>query len=128
MYRRVNEAYSVLSDERRRDAYDDVLANHGDTRAPIEIRQRPRSEHAAPLPSQKMSITMASEEGRRYLALAQAASAKSDLDGARLYLTFAQACEPQNDAVRAAISDVVKRKVGGEDEIRTHDRVAPILV
>ncbi len=104
IYRRLTEAYDVLSDPRRRAAYEEALAQGRPKRAP--------PEHRGPAPAPPLStptnlaVPIQHPEAAKLLARAQAAFDVRDLRGARLFLSFALVYEPQNESLRAMIRQV----------------------
>lgn len=100
IYRRIAEAYSVLSDERRRLAYDSGRSARHDKRAAPELREPSR----APAPDVRGSVVdvpATSPKAKRFIELAKGSMDDGDVNGARLHLALALAYE-ESPALRAA--------------------------
>lgn len=111
IYRRIAEAYRVLSDERRRRAYDEARSLSSAKRAAPELR----GDSAAPQVDTEAAVPVAlgavaeTDAGARFVDLANAAYERGDLNAARLHLVFAEAHEADNPTVRAALEQVARR-------------------
>ncbi len=112
VYRRISEAYTVLSDPRRRAAYADARQTHDIKRAPPEVRVARRSSSVTAPPVEgrpsPFSLTLESEAAQRLVTQAEELFAAEDHNGARLFLTFALAYEPNSAPLREAIVMVAK--------------------
>jgi len=103
LFRRISEAYSVLSHPERRRRYNILLADQGAGPPPrflLGEAQEPRPEDGS---------EASTPVGRKYLRLAFAALARDDLDAAHLNLTFALGHEPDNELLRGRLQDVERR-------------------
>ena len=97
VYKRVSEAFRVLSRSDTRAEYDAELARPGGGRSlryrNYRTRDEPRAEdHAA--------AAARTPAGRRYLQFAQLAREQGNLHSARMYLSLAVQCEPTNATLR----------------------------
>ena len=93
--KRVSEAYTVLRNPRRREAYDRQLDENGEVRQPlVQTREKDNAqlEDAAITP-----------QGRQYWSLAQADLARGDQEAAARNLQTALTFEPGNKGIRAAL-------------------------
>jgi DnaJ-class molecular chaperone len=106
VYARVAEGYRVLSDARKRAAYDQGLAA-GRTRFAEGERERkgPRNPEEG----------LATEQGKKFLRLALQARDRGDVKGAAMNLGFARSFEPDAEVLAtlaAQIDEAVKAKAG----------------
>jgi CheY-like chemotaxis protein len=104
VYRRVGQAYRILSDERARKRYDAERAEGAIPPAPPEII-RPNE----PKRANGLAVGTQTIEAQRYVSLASEAMSEGDLNGARLHLHLALAYERSNSELRDAIADVARR-------------------
>ncbi|MEE2679329.1 MAG: J domain-containing protein [Myxococcota bacterium] len=101
--KRVSEAYAVLRDPRRREAYDQMLEDRRGVRlrlAQAAEESRQQGENAVHTP-----------QGRQYWNLAQTDIARKDWPAAARNLQTALAFEPSNAAVRRAL-EAAKTRTG----------------
>lgn len=106
IYRRLNEAYAVLSDERRRPKYDELLRSKTAKRMPPEERHTKRSE-PAPDPGRPAPMVVSTNpSAQRLVEIARAAYDQTDLNSARLFLTFAAVYDPENENIRRSLGEV----------------------
>jgi curved DNA-binding protein CbpA len=102
--KRVTEAYSVLRDPRRRQVYDQQLANDGGcVRVPLvnasaEADRKSREQREGRTPN-----------GRRYFLLAQQDLARGDKTAAERNLRTALTFESDNAAFQAMLAELRKR-------------------
>jgi CheY-like chemotaxis protein len=106
IYRRIAEAYQVLSDEERRRAYDEARNLHNQKRAAPELRGATAPASMDAQPSGLGAVAQGVDAGC-FVELAREAYDAGDLNGARLHLTLAQLYERDNATVRAALRVVV---------------------
>lgn len=100
LFRRINEAYSVLSRPERRQRYDELLGQRGagpPPRMPLGEGQAAAAESGSEAQT---------PVGRKYLRLAFAAMARGDLDAAHLNLSFAVGHEPDNKLLRRRLEEL----------------------
>ncbi|MBN2358925.1 MAG: DnaJ domain-containing protein [Deltaproteobacteria bacterium] len=100
LFRRINEAYSVLLRAERRQRYDELLSQRGagpPPRLPLGEGQAPSAEGGSEAQT---------PVGRKYLRLAFAAMARGDLDAAHLNLSFAVGHEPDNEVLRRRLNEL----------------------
>jgi DnaJ-class molecular chaperone len=93
--KRVSEAYTVLRNPRRREAYDRQLDAGGDMRQPLA---QTRKASAA-----QLDDAATTPQGRQYWTLAQADLARGDQTSAARNLQTALTFEPGNTAIRNAL-------------------------
>jgi CheY-like chemotaxis protein len=120
IYRRVSEAYEVLSDERRRDQYDgDGARSRRRVRSGGEAKANRGSD--APPSHRRLEVATATAAGREFVELAQHALDSGDLNGARLFLTFALVKEPDCSDLWRAIGEVarMRRRTVAAQQLRT---------
>jgi CheY-like chemotaxis protein len=134
IYRRITEAYTVLSDQRRRNAYEDGLRGSNAKRASPELRERAPTDPApnngapqngsahvaAPLPPSltasgkfvpfDFDVAVEDPSAKRFVELARAALQDGDVHGARLHLHLAQAYERNNRDLDAVLAKVVSKE------------------
>jgi len=104
IFRRINEAYVVLSDSRRRDTYDTGL------KATIPLNRAVTNERGfspvanAPMDhSHALNIKTTTPQAEDFIKRAQIAYDQSDYDGARMYMNLAFACEPQSREIKESM-------------------------
>jgi DnaJ-class molecular chaperone len=105
VFKRVNEAYSALTDPKRRKRYDEGLARG-------EKRLGPERPAAKAVPKDPAS-SVVTPMGRQFHRLAAQALAKGDLQAARLNLTIARTHEGPNtylDEQIALVESKIKEK------------------
>jgi len=100
LFRRINEAYSVLSRLERRQRYDEQLGQRGAGPPP----RLALGEGQAPVA--ESGTEAQTPVGRKYLRLAFAALARGDLDAAHLNLSFAVGHEPDNALLRRRLDEL----------------------
>ena len=110
IYRRITEAYSVLSDERRRPSYDAGLAEARVKRAPPEARVRRRSEPTIGVSVPGLNVQAQTDEGMKFVRLAQSAFSQRDLHRARLFLSMALVYEPGSQPIQGALGEIVRTR------------------
>ena len=104
VFKRMSEAFKVLSSPQARSQYDGNLA--GPTR---EVRYLERDE--PPSDSQDPSDDARTPSGKKFLRHAILAEAEGNLRSARMYLSMAVQCEPDNESLQARL-DVVTGRLG----------------
>ena len=93
--KRVTEAYAVLRDPRRREAYNHLLENGRGVR--LQLAQATEDGR------QQVENGASTPQGRQYWSLAQSAIARDDWSAAARNLQTALAFEPSNPALRSAL-------------------------
>ncbi len=104
VYKRMSEAFKVLINPELRSQYDLGLAS--DRAGSLRYLDRGRQIAGYEDPTSDA----ATSAGKRYLHFANLAAVEGNLRSARMYLTLAVQCEPQNAALRARL-DAVTRKL-----------------
>jgi hypothetical protein len=114
IYRRITEAYTVLSDERRRRAYEEARLQRHQKRASPELRNERDSKPPAVARANgeeskapTISVETYNPKAKRFVDLARAAMVDGDLNGARLHLNLALSYEANNDELIKVIGEVV---------------------
>jgi len=102
--KRVTEAYAVLRDPRRRQAYDRLLDEGDGVRMQL-------AEAEAAAERQEVENEGRTPQGRQYFKLAKTAIAQQDWEGAARNLQTAMTFEPDNAMLRERFSEV-RRKLG----------------
>jgi len=98
VYKRVSEAFRVLSQPHARSGYDQQLAGPPEGRSlRFTDPERARGRSTSSSPGGETPA------GRRYLRYAEQAVQEGDLKSARVFLTLAVQCEPGNDALHARL-------------------------
>lgn len=100
IYRRIAEAFRVLSDPATRAEYD---ASRGHGVVEQILPNQPKR------PTNGLDVPTKTPEAERFVGLAGEALGKGDLNGARLHLHIAWTYERANGALRQAIADVARR-------------------
>jgi DnaJ-class molecular chaperone len=95
--KRVTEAYTVLRDPLRREAYDRMLAEGSGVRQQLSQAQEATRQSSAPAGD--------TPQGRQYWSLAQADLARGDFAAAARNLQTALTFEPGNAAFKQALQD-----------------------
>lgn len=102
IFKRISEAYSVLTHPKRRRRYDEGLARG-------ERRLGPDRGPAFDLRPKDPATTIQTPMGRQFHRLAKAALAKGDLRAARLNLVIARTHEGPNEFLDAQLREVDER-------------------
>ncbi len=102
IYRRLNEAYRVLSEEPLRKAYDQQLESTSGGVQRIEPIPAPEAPN-------RFKVSSKNADAERFIVLAEHAFEEGDLHGARMHLQIALAYEKSNRALRRALNDVAKQ-------------------
>lgn len=97
--KRICEAYSVLRDPRRRQAYDEKLRASQGVRMPLAEAEAAATRHT----QQRGGRT---PQGRQYFNLATAALKSGNLEGAMRNLQTALTFEPDNGGFKAQLEEV----------------------
>lgn len=111
IFRRVNEAYSVLADERRRAAYDQSALGIAPTPPPVAPpppRVQPEASRAPA--DQRFEVITQTAQAKRFVQLAHTAYKTEVYDDARLFLLIALGLEPTNASLRRALEEVSKKR------------------
>lgn len=103
VYKRITEAFKVLLDPHARTEYDQQIAGDGSGR--LRYLEFGRTREPAVV-SADVATTPAS---RRYVNFADLAERNGNLKSARMYLTLAAQCEPQNDTLRGRLDEITKK-------------------
>ena len=99
--RRVAEAYQVLRDTQRRNAYDEQISRDaGSTRIRLVEAQKIATEEALDAHMGK------TPNGRRFFNLARSDIDRGDLAGAQRNLKMAMTFEPTNDAFKKKLGEI----------------------
>jgi len=111
IFRRVSEAYAVLSDERRRAMYNDQgeATIEAATQRPVSIAP-PKIDLRISAQEIKLDGVTTNPGARRFLQLANVALKTEDLDTARLMLSLAVGLDPQNTSLRRVLEGIAKRR------------------
>jgi len=111
VFRRINEAYLVLNDGRRRASYDEGLQK------PVPLMRAVTNERGfSPLtnaPANRnhvLKVKAFTPQGEDFVRRAQLAFGDEDYDGARMYLTLALSCEPGSTEINDGIKQVLKQR------------------
>jgi CheY-like chemotaxis protein len=107
VFKRITEAFKVLSDPDARGDYERQLAADSDPLLRYEDLGRARrsvAEDDQPLAT--------SPAGRKYTNFAELAERNGNLKSARMYLTLASQCEPNNEALRQRLDETTRRLDG----------------
>ncbi len=111
IYRRIAEAHRVLSDERKRRAYNEAHEGTNAKRATPELRadsslpQPALGEGTVDVTSQIAAVAE-TQQGLGFVDLAREAFGHGDFNAARMHLIFARAHEPGNVSVQSALQMV----------------------
>ena len=97
-YKRVGEAYRVLTSDSKRDLYDKQIASGGDLRYDYTIREK---EGPIPLEDYSEIPTV-----KRFLKLAQVSLGSGDLKSALQNLKFAKSMDSSNEKIAEKIAEV----------------------
>lgn len=108
VYRRITEAYTVLSDERRRQSYDDSRKSGSSEKRAAPDQREERVRREVPSSGKTLEVPARDAKAKRLIELARIAFSEGDLHGARLHLHLALTYETDNAQLRAAIDSVAK--------------------
>ena len=119
IFRRINEAYVVLSDERKRVTYDQGLGQPEPLkRAMPDARGLSSPVSSTENMSPGLKAATKSPQAEDFVRRAQQAYSDHDFDGARLYLTLASLCEPQSQSIQTAIDKVIEKRPALNSSLR----------
>lgn len=104
IYRRITEAHGVLSDERRRAAYDEVRRSRFEKGSATDV---PGSFEEAQQ-TEMFNVPATHAKAKHFIDLARAAFTDGDALGTRLHLHLALTYEGDNTALRAALESVAR--------------------
>ncbi|MEQ8278358.1 MAG: DnaJ domain-containing protein [Deltaproteobacteria bacterium] len=107
IYRRISEAYRVLSNDPKRAAYLEMLGGDEHKRAPEDMRAPEREKTGAERPALQVSANTTS--GRPFVEAALQAYDLGDLNATRLHLFLARTLEIDNHEVAAALDRIVEQ-------------------
>lgn len=107
IYRRISEAYRVLSDAPRRAAYVEMLGGDDAKRAPEDMRKPARETTGVERPT--LAVSAKSTDARPFVEAALKAYDLGDLNAARLHLFLARTLEMDNLEVASALDRVVEQ-------------------
>jgi hypothetical protein len=111
IFRRIGEAYVVLSDERRRETYDEGLSGPKVLTRAVTNERGLSQRVSAPMDrAHALSVETSSPQAENFVRRAQWAYNDHDFDGARLYLSLAAVCEPQSVKIKEAIKIVLSKR------------------
>jgi DnaJ-class molecular chaperone len=112
IFKRGTEAYMVLSDEGLRSQYDAQLGAKGTEhprRMNIGLSRPPRAHSVGP---PKLEDAVRSSAARPFARRAEELMRAGDFRQAKLQLVMANHMDPQNEALEAALNDVVAKLKG----------------
>lgn len=107
VFKRVTEAFKVLSDPDARAAYERQLA--ADSQPSLRYEDLGRAKHSV---AEDEQILASSPAGRKYAHFAELAERNGNLKSARMYFTLASQCEPNNEALRERLDELTRRLDG----------------
>ena len=111
VFRRINEAYVILSDDRRRETYDQGLSTEQpQKRAVSNARGFELKESVSTESVQALPVKTKSPQAEDFVRRAQHAYRVHDFDGTRLYLTLAALCEPESVSIKQALKQVLAKR------------------
>lgn len=105
VYRRVGEAYSVLSDERRRPLYDEQRTS-GQLRLPARDRPGNGLRSEPPKKANRPDIAVKAPEAKKLVEHAVNALSREDRRGARLYFMLASVYERGNKPLERVLEQL----------------------
>jgi hypothetical protein len=104
VYKRMSEAFKVLSNPETRCQYDAMLVN---PERQTDLRYLERgTQHIS---SDDFTSDAMTPAGKKYLHFANLAEVEGNLRSARMYLTLALQWEPHNDSLRMRLEDITNR-------------------